>query len=296
MPSPGHGEAVAAVRIGISGWRYASWRGDFYPAGLVQRRELEYVASRMSSVEVNGSFYSLLRPSTYQRMAAETPDDFEFAVKGGRYLTHFKRLRGVETALANFCASGVLALGAKLGPMLWQLPPDLAFDAERVAAFLSMLPRTTRQVAELAGRHDDKLAGDRVLVETSVDLPVRHALEVRHPSFVTREAVDLLAAHEVALVMADSPRRWPCVEEPTTDFMYARLHGHTELYASGYSSASLDAWAARVRRWTGDGLDAYVYFDNDARGRAPYDAVALLQRLDLSVANKNDGPIHADRS
>jgi uncharacterized protein YecE (DUF72 family) len=267
------------VRVGVSGWRYPSWRGDFYPKGLAQRRELEYVASRMSSVEVNGSFYSLLRPSTYAVFAAETPDDFVLAVKGGRFITHLKRLVDVETPLANFLASGVLALGDKLGPLLWQLPPDLKYDEQRLAIFFALLPRSTAEAADIASRHDEKVPPQRALVEARVDRPIRHAMEVRHPSFRAPEAVACLAEHDVALVVADSPGKWPYLEETTSDFMYVRLHGHTELYASGYSAASLDRWAGKVRGWTADGLDVYVYFDNDARGRAPYDAVGLLDRL-----------------
>jgi uncharacterized protein YecE (DUF72 family) len=270
---------MAEVRVGVSGWRYPSWRGDFYPAGLLQRRELEYVASRMNSVELNGSFYSLQRPSTYQRIVDDTPDDFVVAVKGGRYLTHFRRLLDVEAPLANFLASGVLLLGPKLGPLLWQLPPDLAFDRDRVGRFLDLLPRTTTGAAALARRHDDKLAPDRVAAETDADRPVRHALEFRHPSFCEEDTITFVAAHDVALVASDSPGTWPYTERVTSDFAYVRLHGHTELYASGYSSRSLDEWAAKVRRWLADDLDVFVYFDNDARGRAPHDAVSLLERL-----------------
>jgi uncharacterized protein YecE (DUF72 family) len=267
------------IRVGVSGWKYASWRGDFYPAGLVQRRELEYVASRMNAVELNGSFYSLLRPTTYQRIVDDTPEDFCVAVKGGRYLTHMKRLVGVETPLANFLASGVLLLGRRLGPLLWQLPRDLPFDHDKVRGFLELLPRTTREAAAIARGHDGKLAADRVVAETSVDLPVRHVLEPRHPSFGAREALDLLAAYDVGMVASDSPGAWPYFEERTTDLMYVRLHGHTELYASGYAPASLDRWAQKVRRWADEGCDVHVYFDNDARGRAPHDAVALLDRI-----------------
>jgi uncharacterized protein YecE (DUF72 family) len=273
------------VRVGVSGWRYPSWRGDFYPAGLVQRRELEYVAFRMSSVELNGSFYSLQRPSTFRAIVDQTPDDFPVAVKGGRYITHMKRLAGVESALANFFASGVLALGEQLGPVLWQLPPGLKYDEQLVAAFFDLLPRTTGAAAELAARHDDKLTGDRVLTECAVDLPIRHALEPRHASFGERGALALLEERDVALVASDSPGSWPYFEEHTADFAYVRLHGHTELYASGYSPASLDRWAEKTGDWRAEGLDVYVYFDNDARGRAPHDAVALLERLGWSPAS-----------
>ncbi len=268
---------MALVRVGVSGWRYPRWRGDFYPRGLVQRRELEYAAERMTSIEVNGSFYSLLRPTTYQRMVDETPDDFLLAVKGSRFITHLKRLTDVETALANFLASGLLALGAKQGPLLWQLPPDLVFDRDRVARFLDLLPRSTTTAARLAAQHDDKVK--HPLVEPAAEVRLRHALEVRHPSFCEAEAVELLRDRGVALVVADSPGKWPYLEERTSDLMYVRLHGHTELYASGYAARSLDAWAEKVRRWAAEGCDVFVYFDNDARGRAPYDAMGLLERL-----------------
>jgi uncharacterized protein YecE (DUF72 family) len=272
---------MAEVRVGVSGWRYAGWRCDFYPRGLAQRRELEYIAGRMTSVEMNGSFYSRQRPTTYLRMAEQTPPGFVIAVKGGRFLTHFKRLADTRTALANFLASGVLGLGDRLGPILWQLPADLAYDEERVAGFLAGLPRSTVAAAELAAEHDDKLSGDRVLAETDADRPVRHVLEPRHPSFGSDEAAGLLRAHDVGLVVSDSPGAWPCFERVTSDLMYVRLHGHTELYASGYSARSLDGWADKTRRWLSDGLDVFVYFDNDARGRAPHDAVGLLERLSV---------------
>ena len=274
---------MAEVRVGVSGWRYASWRGDFYPDGLAQRRELEYLASRMTSVEMNGSFYSLQRPSTYRRMAEQTPPDFVIAVKGGRYISHFKRLADTKTALANFFASGVLALGPRLGPLLWQLPADLEYDERRIGDFLAGLPRSTAAAADLAAQHDDKLSGDRVLIETDADRPVRHVVEPRHASFASDAAADLLRAHDVGMVVSDSPA-WPCFERETGDLMYVRLHGHTELYASGYASTSLDRWADRAREWLSDGLDVFVYFDNDARGRAPHDAVSLLARLEQAVA------------
>jgi uncharacterized protein YecE (DUF72 family) len=270
---------MAEIHVGVSGWRYKSWRGDFYPQGLPQRRELEHIASRMTSVELNGSFYSLQRPTTYARIVEQTPDGFPVAVKGGRFITHLKRLAGVDEALANFFASGVLLLGDRLGPVLWQLPANFPFDAQRLARFLRLLPRDHAAAAELAGRHDDKLSADRAVTEPVTDGPIRHALEPRHASYGEPAALDLLREHDVALVASDSPRTWPCFEERTSDFRYVRLHGHTELYASGYAPASLDRWAEKLRGWQAGGEDAYVYFDNDARGRAPWDAVALLGRL-----------------
>jgi uncharacterized protein YecE (DUF72 family) len=271
---------MSRIRVGISGWRYAGWRGDFYPAGLAQRRELAYAGQRLTSIEINGSFYSLQRPSSYASWRAETPEDFVFAVKGGRFITHMKKLAGVETALANFFASGVLALGEKLGPVLWQLPANLGFEADRLAGFFAQLPRTTGEAAALAKGHDAKVPDDRALTSAPVDLPVRHALEVRHPGFTAPEAIELLRAHDVALVVADTAGRWPLLREQTSDFMYVRLHGDQELYTSGYSPEALDAWAASLRGWAQQGQDCYVYFDNDVKGYAPHDAMALLARFD----------------
>ena len=270
---------MAEIRIGISGWNYPGWRGDFYPRGLLQREELAYAAARMSSIEINGSFYSLQRPSSYATWREETPDDFVFAVKGGRFITHLKKLAGVERALANFFASGPLALGPKLGPVLWQLPPTLGFDPARLAAFFDQLPRTTLQAAELAAQHDAKVPAQRALTFAEVDQPLRHALEVRHHSFTAPEAVTLLREHDVAFVVADTAGRWPLVEEPTSDHMYVRLHGDAELYTSGYTPEALDRWAAKVRHWADQGLDVHVYFDNDAKGFAPHDAMALIERV-----------------
>ncbi len=231
-----------AIRIGISGWRYAPWRGVFYPDGLAQRRELEYASARFGSIELNGSFYSLQTPASYQAWHDATPDGFVFAVKGPRYLTHMLRLRGVETPLANFLASGVLRLGAKLGPMLWQLPAHFRFDAVR---------------------------------------PLRHALEPRHESFGSRESLALLRKHGIALVVADSAGKFPAWEEQTGDFTYVRLHGDEQLYVSGYAPAALRRWAGKLRRWARRG-DVFYYFDNDAKVHAPFDAIALMRLLGLS--------------
>jgi uncharacterized protein YecE (DUF72 family) len=270
---------VARIRIGISGWNYAGWRGDFYPRGLVQRLELAYAAERLTSIEINGSFYSLQRPSSYATWREQTPDDFVFAVKGGRFITHMKKLAGVEAPLANFFASGVLALGPKLGPVLWQLPPTLGYDEKRLVGFFEQLPRTTAQAAELAARHDAKVPEDRALTVAEDDRPVRHALEVRHHSFATPEAVALLREHDIAFVVADTAGRWPLVEEVTSDHMYVRLHGDRELYTSGYTPEALDRWATKLRGWADAGLDCYVYFDNDAKGYAPHDAMGLIERV-----------------
>jgi uncharacterized protein YecE (DUF72 family) len=268
--------------VGISGWRYRAWRGDFYPPGLAQRRELEYAASQLTSIEVNGSFYSLQRPSSYAAWRAEATGvraDFVFAVKGGRFVTHMKRLRDVDVALANFFASGVLALGPTLGPVLWQLPERLRFDAEVLDDFLGRLPRTTVEAAVLAGRHDDKVPDDRALTIAEADRPIRYALEFRSPTFAAAEAYAVLRRHGVATVYADTAGRWPKVDEDTASYRYVRLHGDRELYASGYSERALDEWADRCRRWSAAGQDVFVYFDNDIKGYAPHDARRLIGRL-----------------
>ena len=269
---------TGTVRIGISGWTYPPWRSVFYPEGLRQKDELTYAAERMTSIEVNGSFYSLQRPESYLSWADRTPDGFVLAVKGGRFITHMKKLAGVETPLANFFASGPLALGDKLGPLLWQLPPTLGLDVPRLEAFFGLLPRTTTAAAQLGARHDERVEG-RSWLDVTQDAPLRHALEVRHDSFVSPELLPLLREHDIGLVVADTAGRWPLIREVTSDFAYVRLHGDTELYASGYSPAALDEWAALLRSWAEAGTDVYAYFDNDMKVRAPFDAMALIDRL-----------------
>ena len=269
------------IRIGISGWRYPPWRGVFYPKGLPQRRELEHASRALSTVEINGSFYSLQRPESYQQWRAETPDAFVFAVKGGRFITHMKKLANVEIPLANFFASGVLALGDKLGPMLWQLPPNLGFHPDRLSAFFDLLPRTTAQAARLAEGHDERLR-DRSFTVTDADRPLRHALEVRHSTYENPAFVELLRTHDISVVVADTAGKWPFIPEVTSDFVYVRLHGSEELYVSGYDDVSLDGWAERVRGWAEGGRDVYVYFDNDVKMRAPFDAMSLAAKLGCS--------------
>ncbi|WP_327118119.1 DUF72 domain-containing protein [Nocardia sp. NBC_01730] len=267
---------MGQIRVGTSGWVYPPWRGVFYPAGLAQKRELAYLSERLDSVEINGSFYSLQRPSSYQMWAEQTPDDFVFAVKGSRFITHIKRLRDGDTLLANFLASGPLALGPKLGPILWQLPPNFSFDAQVLDAFLAHLPRTTAQAVEVAQRHDYRV--DPAHTTTDADRPMRYAMEIRHDSFATPRFTELLTRHGVALVVADSAGKYPLLEEVTADFVYIRLHGHDELYVSGYTDDDLDTWAAKIRGWA-ESCDAYAYFDNDAKVMAPRDAIALRTRL-----------------
>ena len=291
--------AGAVVRTGISGWVYPPWRGVFFPQGWPQKRELEYASRHVSSIEINGSFYSLQLPSSFERWRAETPENFVFSVKGGRFITHLKRLKDIEVPLANFFASGVLKLGEKLGPILWQLPPQFRYDPDRLETFFRLLPRSGSEAAELARLHDHRLSG-RSWTEASGVLRIRHALEVRHPSFIDPHFIQLLRKHRIALVVADTAGNWPFLEDVTTDFVYVRLHGAEELYVSGYTDEALDIWAAKVRGWSrgesqpagtrllapaapmrASGREVFVYFDNDVKVRAPYDAMSLAYRLGI---------------
>jgi len=291
----------AQIRIGISGWRYKGWRGTFYPEKLPQRRELEFAARHFNTIELNGSFYSLQRPQNFKLWHDETPDHFVFAVKGSRYLTHMLKLTNAEKPLANFFAQGVLRLGRKLGPILWQFPPQFAFNPEKLQSFFDLLPRTHIEAAALARGHDQRLKG-RSWLEIEADLPIRHAVEIRHASCERREFIHLLRKNHIALVVADTVD-WPLLMDVTADFIYCRLHGSEELYASGYEEEAIDTWARRVTTWAQGGevldgkkahpraapkrskRDVYVYFDNDAKVRAPIDAEALHRKVRSLLAS-----------
>jgi uncharacterized protein YecE (DUF72 family) len=291
---------MTELRIGTSGWSYPGWRGVFYPPDLPRTQELAFASQAFDSLEINRSFYSLLTPDSCRAWRAATPPGFVFAIKGSSFITHSKKLRDVETALANFFASGPLALGEKLGPVVWQLPSSMRYDEARLDAFLALLPRTTAAAARLSQKHDDRVKRG-AHTRTARDRNLRHALEARHDSFLTPECVRLLRRHQVALAVTDSPH-WRYAEEPTADFMYVRLHGSTELYRSGYDDRELDHWAERVRAWREgrdpegarriDGrarrrrLDVYVYFDNDAAGHAVTDARRLRERLEEPPARR----------
>ncbi|HZP86652.1 MAG TPA: DUF72 domain-containing protein [Burkholderiales bacterium] len=288
------------VRIGISGWRYAGWRGVFYPKDLVQRRELEFASHTFPTIEINGSFYSLQRPEDYASWYEQTPSGFVFSVKAGRYITHLRRLREIRSPLANFFASGLLALREKLGPVLWQFPPNMRYDAVRFEGFLELLPHDTAAAARLASGHSEWMAG-RTALDVDQVRPLRHAIEIRHDSFRDASFIELLRKHGVALVVADSPGKWPYLEDVTADFVYVRLHGEKELYASGYTDDALDRWARRIEAWRAGkepadaqrasdrsaparaARDVYCYFDNDAKVRAPFDAKKLMEKLGLAA-------------
>jgi uncharacterized protein YecE (DUF72 family) len=290
---------ASAIRIGVSGWRYAPWRGNFYPKSLPQRAELEYAARCFPSIEINGSFYSLQSPDSWQAWYEATPENFVFAVKGPRYITHMLRLKQVEKPLANFFASGIFNLREKFGPILWQFPPNFAFDEERMAGFLTLLPRDLKGAAALARKRAAFMRG-RVALKIGANHPMRHAFEVRHESFKDPRFVRLLRKHNAALVIAETARRWPMLQDITADFLYLRLHGDKKLYRSGYSDKALTRWAERISCWSrgSEPKDAnkadplarpaprphavFCYFDNtDEKLRAPADAKALMKKLKL---------------
>lgn len=283
--------------IGISGWRYVPWRGKFYPPGLAQHRELEYASGQLPSIEINGAFYSLQRPESYAAWYAATPPGFVFAVKGNRFITHMLRLRDVAKPLANVLASGMFELREKLGPMLWQFPPNFAFEPERFETFLSLLPHDTHAAAELAKGYEARMEGRVALDPGPKKRPMRHAVEIRHESFRDPAFIALLRKYKVALVVADTAGRWPQIEDVTADFVYVRLHGDKELYASGYDDEAIARWANKIRAWRDGGQpedaclvsskaprkrgkrDVYCYFDNDIKVHAPFDAQRLIAAL-----------------
>jgi len=288
---------VPAIRIGVSGWRYAPWRGNFYPKGLPQHAELAYATRAFSSLEINGSFYSLQRPTSWQTWYEAAPAQFVFAVKGPRYLTHMLRLRNAAKPLANFFASGIFRLREKLGPILWQLPPNFSFDANQLATFFDLLPRNLSEAAALARKREPFMRGKTALT-IDANRPLRYAMEVRHESFRDPVFVQLLRKYRIALVIAETAGRWPMLQDVTADFLYLRLHGDKQLYRSGYSRAALARWADRIATWSGGGeplsalkaevgaepdrrpRDVYCYFDNtDEKLRAPVDAKALMRNL-----------------
>lgn len=292
---------MARIRIGISGWRYTPWRGVFYPRGLPQRAELAYAARIFSAIEVNGSFYSLQYPQSFAQWYADAPPDFVFALKGPRYITHMLKLRDIERPLANFFASGLFCLKEKLGPILWQFPPRFAYRADRFENFCALLPKDTDAAAALARRRDARMHG-RSRLAPGPARALRHAIEVRDPSFLVPEFIELLRRHGIALVTAETAGRWPLRGDITADFAYLRLHGNRRMYQSGYGERSLERWAARIRAWheggrpadvgcvlPGDAVspprprDVYCFFDNtDVKLRAPADAQALMRRLGLA--------------
>jgi uncharacterized protein YecE (DUF72 family) len=278
------------IRVGIAGWTYAPWRGVFYPRGLTREQELAYAASQVRTIEINGTFYCMQRPDAFASWAGQVPTDFVFSVRAPRHITHVLRLRDPLVPLANFIASGLLRLDIHLGPILWQFPSNFRFNSARIDPFLRMLPRDTGAATALGRKHDSKLRAPAWL-EEQTGRPIRHAFEIRHESFRCQEFIDLLRAHNVALVCVDSVQ-WPRLMDVTADFIYCRLQGSK---VSPYNNVALDAWARRIKAWAAGGepadavrvggkaksrkRDVFVFFDDDRKVRAPANAMELIRRL-----------------
>jgi uncharacterized protein YecE (DUF72 family) len=290
---------MSDIRVGVSGWAYPEWRGVVFPEGLVQKRELQYLGERMNSIEINGTFYSLQSPKSFQKWLGETPDELLFAVKGSKFITHQKKLKDVRIPLATFFASGVLCLGERLGPILWQFSPWYRFDAERIDEFLKLLPRTSGEAAKLSKENTIKVK-EKSWTEVVADVKLRYAFEPRHESFFCQEFVDLLSKHNMSLAFADAADKFGYAEDVTADFVYIRLHGDEELYLSDYRDTELDRWAKRIKTWQRgteprdakkiskakpprQERDVYVYFDNSMAGHAFFDATYLAGALGIKL-------------
>jgi uncharacterized protein YecE (DUF72 family) len=243
------------IRIGIGGWVYPPWRGTFYPPGLPQKNELAHASRRVTAIEINGTFYGSQKPASFRRWYDETPEDFVFSLKGPRYATHRSDLSTAAPSIERFFASGVLELRDKLGPILWQFAPRMAFDEAGFASFLKLLPRSLDNRA------------------------IRHVVEVRHRSFVSPVFIELLRQHRVAVALVDDANH-PPFEELTGDFAYFRLRRCGENEPAGYPSSELDSWAARLLQLSAQtAQDCFLYFINGAKVRAPAAAEAFLQRV-----------------
>lgn len=267
------------VRIGISGWTFPAWRGTFYPKGLVQKRELEFASRALTSIEVNGTFYSLQKPDTFRAWRDQTPADFMFAVKAPQYITHIRRLKECEEPLANFFASGLLTLGRKLGPILWQFPPNVTWKDDRFEKFLKLLPTDSKSASKLAKQHGKKVEG-RSVIKADESFVVRHAMEFRHPSFAVPEFRALLKAHGVAYVASHASEKSVYLDEPTADFQYLRLHGEGEKFKKGYRPTDLKAFATQVLDWA-QRRDVFVYFSTEAKQYSPAGAQSLSTLLQV---------------
>ncbi len=277
------------VRTGTAGWVYAPWRGEFYPPGLTQKQELAYAGTHLGAIEINATFRALQKPQSFRNWAVQTPEGFVFAVKGPQLVTHIRRLKDVATPLASFFASGPLALGARLGPFVWQLPPNMGYDPERLEEFLALLPKSPADAEAFAGRHEAWMQ-DAATTAGGV-AAIRHALEVRHESFATPGFIAQLRRHNVALVVADTAQ-WPTFDV-TADFVYCRLQGAPG--KDGYDAADIERWAGRLAAWAEgrplpDGAfladqpeprprDVFAFFVSTDKLHAPANAMAVAERL-----------------
>jgi uncharacterized protein YecE (DUF72 family) len=241
------------IYVGVGGWTYEPWRGVFYPDDLPQKKELAYASSKLTSIEINGTYYSTFKPPSWTKWRDETPAGFIFSVKASRYCTNRRELAGAGESIDRFINQGLSLLGDKLGPINWQFMATKKFDPDDFGAFLKLLPR------EVDG------------------LPLRHVMEVRSPTFQDRRFYDLARKHKVAICFAHE-EDFPEIDEPTADFTYARLMRTKEKVKTGYTGPELDAWAKRAKAWKKRG-DVFVYFISGAKVRDPAAAEAMIERV-----------------
>ncbi len=268
------------IRLGISGWTYPDWREIFYPEKLPIKKELGYASRVFNSIEVNGTFYSLQKPHTFEKWYNETPPDFSFAIKAPKYITHERRLKEVETPIANFLACGLLALKEKLGSILWQLPPNLSYEENRITQFLELLPHDTKQACKLAHKHSEWMS-ERTFLECDRKRPLLHAVEVRNHSFNNPEFIKLMKHYKVAIVIGDTAGRWPLIEEMTGPIIYIRLHGDETIYPKGYTKTALKTWAQKIKHFSSQAESVYAFCDNDHKTAAPANAKQLMKLLGI---------------
>jgi uncharacterized protein YecE (DUF72 family) len=268
------------VRTGTAGWVFEPWRGSFYPDGLVQKKELAYASSRLGTIEINATFRAYQKPESFAKWAGEAREGFVFSIKGPQLVTHIKRLKNCSQELANFFASGPLALGNKLGPFVWQLPPNISYDRDVLSAFLTLLPRTAADYVALAGKADERLKSVPYLDATGIG-PIRHAIELRNASFDRPEVAEMLTARNVARVIADTPDN--PARELTADFAYCRLQGPARGDGGGYQTDDIADWAETIRAWTDAGRDVFAYFVHEDKLHAPANAIALRKALGIAL-------------
>ena len=294
---------MSDIRLGISGWTYPDWKGTFYPKKLAAKSELEYASRCFNSIELNGTFYSLHKPETFQKWHDQTPENFVFSIKAPQFITHVLRLRDCEEPLSTFLASGLLCLKKKLGPILWQFPPYLTLKDNRFEEFAKLLPHDTIHAAEIAKNHSSRIEG-RAFTESPGNFPVRHAFELRHPSFKNPNFIEMLKAHRIAVVFADSTKHSPYFEDLTSDFVYIRMHGENPTFKKGYSDSALKRMAKRVTTWIKGGQpkdadcaskgdptpgpkDIFLYFNNDEKVNSPQDAQRMQKLLKLKPESQS---------
>jgi uncharacterized protein YecE (DUF72 family) len=295
---------MSEIRVGMSGWTFAPWRGHFYPKKMVQKKELEYASRQVNSIEINGTFYSLQKPKTFQSWYDQTPEDFVFAVKAPQFITHVLRLKDSFEPLCTFLGSGLLCLKKKLGPILWQFPPNVTLKDDRFEKFIKLLPQDSNHAAELSKNHSSKIEG-RAWTEAGGDYRIRHAFEFRHSSFQNRDFIEMMKAYSIAVVIADSAKKSPYFEDLTSDFVYVRMQGENLDFEKGYTDLALKEMAYRVKTWSSGSQvkdakcvsdlspfpgekDIFLYFNNDEKINSPHDAVKMIKLLKIKMAQESN--------